>query len=471
MRPLKQSEIAGYAVGDLGINLNFQMIGFYLAYFYTDVFGLTPGHVTGLFLAARVWDAVNDPLMGFIADSTRSRWGRFRPYVFFGAIPLNLALLACFATPDLGETGKIVYAYVTYILHGMVFTAVGLPYSSLTAALTQDQQERAVISSYRMFFAVVVAMSIVSVGVRPMVGAFENEEVGFKAIAAGFAVVSTILLLIAARFSKERVPVPMERYGLKDLPAIVLKNRALLVLSLSMFLNTCVWVIPNAVALYYFKYYVDDVALFEIFFMFMLPANVLGALAAPRLSRRIGKRATFLTGSALVALFYTARFFVPPATVWLLIGVSMAGTFSQMLNSVMQWGMVPDTVEYGEYKTGRRSEGIPFAFFSFTQKLGMAIGGALATFALSQSGYVANQAQEASTMFTIRSLFTLAPAAASLLCLGALLLYELDGSTFERIKIELAQRRSAAAKSTPREATEPAWPALAQEPPPGSSPT
>ena len=165
MKALKQSNIFAYSLGDLGMNLNFQLIGFYLAYFYTDVFGISAVHVAGLFLAARVWDAFNDPIMGFIADHTKSKWGRFRPYLLFGAIPLNIALLVCFYTPDLSDTGKVIYAYVTYIIHGMCFTAVGLPYSSISAVMTQDQQERAVISSYRMFFAVVIALGVIGIGV------------------------------------------------------------------------------------------------------------------------------------------------------------------------------------------------------------------------------------------------------------------------------------------------------------------
>ena len=118
MKPLRKLDIFNYSIGDLGINLNFQLIAFFLAYFYTDVFGLSPAHMAGLFLAARVWDAVNDPLMGYLADHTRSRWGRFRPYLLFGALPLNVVMVACFYVPEWSGSAKIVYAYVTYILHG-----------------------------------------------------------------------------------------------------------------------------------------------------------------------------------------------------------------------------------------------------------------------------------------------------------------------------------------------------------------
>jgi sugar (glycoside-pentoside-hexuronide) transporter len=443
MRPLRQREIFGYAVGDLGINFSFQLIGFWLAYFYTDVFGISPAHVAGLFLVARIWDAVNDPIMGYIADHTRSRWGRFRPYLLFGAVPLNLVLLACFYTPEFSSTGRIVYAYVTYIMHGMLFTAVGLPYSSISAVMTQDQQERAVISTYRMFFAVIVAMSIVTIGVEPFVSLFASEQQGFFVLAALFGIASTGLLWFSFTQSKERVQAPRETYRIRDMAPILFKNDALLVLAIAMMLNTCVWVIGGAVTIYFFKYVVGDPTLVRTFFFFMLPANVLGVIAAPQLTKRIGKARTFIWGSAGVFLLYGLRHFVPASMLALLIAVSMVGSFSQMLCSITQWGMLPDTVEYGQYKTGLRSEGIPFAFFSFVQKLGMALGGALAAYVLDLTGYVANAAQSETALAGIRSLFNLLPAGCSLACLIALLFYRLDAKTFERIKGEIAARDGA----------------------------
>jgi len=440
LRPLKQREIFGYSIGDLGINLNFQMMGFYLAFFYTDVFGIPPGHVAGLFLAARVWDAVNDPLMGYIADRTESRWGRFKPYVLFGAPILNLALIACFFTPDLSMTWKIVYAYVTYIAHGMVFTAVGLPYSAISSVMTQDQQERAVISTYRMFFAVVVALSVIIL-VRPFAESyFKTPQTGYTVAMLAIAVVSTALLWFAYSQSKERVEVKREKYGLSKIVPIVFKNDALLVLALAMFLNTSVWVTINAVALYYFKYVYGDSALFEKFFFIMLPANILAVVATPFLTKRIGKLAAFKLGSVIVFVFYVLRHFLPTDPLFLFLSVSLIATFGQMICSITQWGMLPDTVEYGHWKTGIRSEGLPFAFFSFMQKLGLAVAGALAAFVLSQVGYVANKPQGPEVLTAIERLFNLAPAFYSLLCLGTLMFYKLDNKMFEKIQTELQAR-------------------------------
>ena len=440
MEPLTQKKIFGYAIGDLGINLNFQLIGFYLAFFYTDVFGLDPWHVGTLFLVARVWDAINDPLMGYLADHTNTKWGRFRPYLLFGALPLNLVLLACYFTPDWSPTAKLVYAYSTYILHGMLFTLVGLPYSSISAVLTQDQQERAVISTYRMFFAVIVALSIVSIGVKPFVALFSTEQQGFAAAAAIFAVVSTGLIWFAYRASEERVVVPRERYKVRAVGKVLFKNHALLILAVAMFLNTGVWVVSNAVAAYYFKYVMGDESFVATFFLFMLPANLLGVVLTPYLTKHYGKRAIFMLGSVIVALLYGARYFVPGGATFLLVAVSMVGSTGQMMCSITQWGMLPDTVEYGQWKTGVRSEGIPFAFFSFMQKLGMAVAGALAAYVLQWVGYAPNQEQGETAQVGIRSLFNLVPAGFSVLCLMALVFYRLDGKLYERILRELAER-------------------------------
>ena len=441
MNKLKKTEILNYSIGDLGINLNFQLIGFFLAYFYTDVFGISPAHVAGLFLVARIWDAVNDPLMGYLADHTRSRWGRFRPYLLFGAVPLNLAMLACFFVPELSTSAKVVYAYVTYIAHGMIFTSVSLPYSSICAVMTQDQQERSLIATFRMFFAVIVAMSIVNIGVRPFLKLFETEQAGFFALASLFSVVSTLLLWFAFLKSKERVDAPHEKYHLKDVLPIIFKNDALLILALAMFLNTAVWVTGSTVGLYYFKYILGNADFYSLFFFYMLPANIIAVVLTPILTKRFGKLKIFIIGSAVVSLTGVVRHFLPIDGIVLFVLISMIGSAGQMFCSITQWGMVPDTVEYGQWKSGVRSEGIPFAFFSFTQKAGMAVAGSLAAFVLSRAGYEANTDLVATAETAIRWLFNMIPAGFSLACLIALLFYKLDGSKFKQIMSELDERK------------------------------
>ena len=440
--PLKKRDIINYSIGDFGINLNFQLIGFFLAYFYTDVFGISPGHVAGLLLAARAWDAINDPVMGFIADKTRTKWGRFRPYVFFGAIPLNLMLVACFYVPDLSVELKVLYAYVTYILHGMVFTAVGLPYSSISAVMTQDQQERSLISTLRMFFAVIIAMSIVNIGTRPFITRFypESEADGFFALAVIYAIISSAVLIYVGIKSKERLDFEPERYRLTDIFKIIFSNKMLLILGSAMFFNTCIWVIANSVALYYFKYILGNTDLYSVFFWYMLPANVLGVISTPILTKIYGKRNVFILGSAIVVVANLVRHFLPGDEFATFTAISMLASMAMMFCSCCQWGMVPDTVEYGHWKSGIRSEGIPFAFFSFAFKAGMALGGSFSMIVLEKTGYIANTELNEASRTAVIWLYNIVPAVCSVACIIALIFYKLDGERFSQILTDLEAR-------------------------------
>ena len=315
----------------------------------------------------------------------------------------------------------------------MVFTAIALPYSSISAVMTQDQQERAVISTYRMFFAVVVALSLIAVGVRPFVELFESERQGFFAAAVILGIFSTLLLWASFLFSREQVQAPQERYRLRDIIPILLRNRELLILAAAMLLNTSVWVIGNAVALYYFKYILNDATLLSTFFLVMIPCNIAGVAITPWITRHIGKHKAFMIGSGIVALFSILRYFAPDSLLTVIFGLSMVASIGQMMCSITQWGMLPDCVEYGHYKTGFRSEGIPFAFFSFMQKAGMALAGSFAALVMSLTGYVANTELTPGAEQGIRMLFSIAPGLCSLLCLGVLFFYRLDGPYYNRI--------------------------------------
>ena len=459
MKPLKNREIFNFSIGDFGINLNFQLLGFFLAYFYTDVFGISAWHASFIFLIARGWDAINDPLMGYIADRFRNRWGTYKPFIYWGAIPLNLVLLACFSIPELSESMKVVYCYFTYIVHGMIFTAVGLSYSAVGTLVTQDQQERAKISTMRMFFAVVVVITIVGSYVTPYVNSnpivvefigkeivtfngpqFKDEAEGWFNVALIFGIISTAILFYSAYTSKERVQVPVQKYQIRDLSKIILGNDVLLVLSASMFLNTSIWVVQNAVSFYYFKYVAGIESLQTIFFQWMLPANIIGVILTPILTSRLGKKNVFILGSLIVFFVNIIRHFIPIPTAesyTLFVGLSMIGSSCMMFCSICQWGMVPDTIEYGQWKTGIRSEGIPLSFFSFMQKLAMSFAGFFALQVLAYTGYEANTELSASALSGIKWLYNIFPGLFSLACLIVLFYYKLSKERYDEILSEL----------------------------------
>jgi sugar (glycoside-pentoside-hexuronide) transporter len=444
MYKLKHREMFGYALGDLGINFNFQAIGFLLSFYYTDIFGISPAHVAGLLLVARIWDAANDPIMGYIADHTKSRWGQFRPYILFGAIPLNLILLACFFTPDISETGRVIYAYITYISHGMVFTMLGLPYSSLSAVMTQDQQERAVIASYRMFFACVIAQGVVTLGIPAMVSKFEldfqmTKQFAYFSAACVLALGSVSLLWTSFFSSKERVKIISEKYHFKDMFSMMIKNDALLSLSIAMLFNTGVWITGNAVSFYYFKYILGNEEFSSQFFTVIVISNLIGILITPVMTKKFGKRNVFILGSIIVAITGTVRYFLTPEQLIMILIISAIFAIAQMFCSVTQWGMLPDTVEYGHWKTGKRSEGIPFAVFSFMQKAAMALAGSMAALVMAKTGYVANTELVESAAEGIRWLFNLVPAFYSILCLAALYFYKINRPLYDKIIRELQE--------------------------------
>ena len=462
MKPLNKKEIFNFSIGDFGINLNFQLLGFFLAYFYTDVFGISAWHASFIFLIARAWDAINDPLMGYIADRTRNKWGTYKPYILWGAIPLNLVLIACFSMPELSDSARVAYCYFTYIVHGMVFTAVGLSYSAIGTLVTQDQQERAKISTMRMFFAVVVVITIVGSYVTPFVNSqpiiiefigielltlngpqFKDEAEGWFYIAVIFGIISTLILYYAALNSEERVDEPVQKYNLNELPKIIFGNDVLLVLSASMFFNTAIWVIQNAVSFYYFKYVVGIESLQTVFFQWMLPANIIGVILTPILTGKLGKKNVFIIGSIIVFAVNTLRHFIPIPTseaYTMFIALSMIGSSCMMFCSICQWGMVPDTIEYGHWKTGIRSEGIPLSFFSFMQKLAMSFAGFFALQVLAYTGYEANTELGQSALNGIKWLYNIIPGLFSLACFVTLLYYKLGVREYNNVLSDLRNK-------------------------------
>jgi len=460
--PLKKRDILNFSLGDLGINLNFQLLSFWLMYFYTDVFGINVLHVGGILLVSRLWDAINDPMMGFIADRTRNKIGTYKPFIYWGAIPLNLILIACFSMPELSDTMKVVYCYFAYIMHGMIFTAVGTSYSAMGTIVTQDQQERAKISTMRMFFAVVVVITIVGSYVRPFVmgepiilefigkelltlqgPSFKDEAQGWFYTSVIFGIISTVILFYTALTTKERVSEPVKKYELKDLKNIIFKNDALMILSVSMFLNTAIWVIQNAVSGYYFKYVVGTESLLTVFFQWMLPANIIGVVLTPILTAKFGKKNIFILGSLIVFFANFGRHFIPIPTTevyTLFIGLSMVGSASMMFCSICQWGMVPDTIEYGHWKTGIRAEGLPLTFFTFMQKAAMAFGAGVASLVLWLTGFVANTELSESALSGIKLLYNIFPGLFSLSCLIALLYYKLGKEKYDQVLADLNVR-------------------------------
>jgi len=427
---------AGYAVGDFGINLYFISVMTYLLYFYTDVMGLSAVAAGGVFAVARFVDAVTDPLMGAIAERTRSRWGRMRPYLLFGAIPLGLISILTFTVPDVGEGGKLAWAYTTYILFGLIYTVVTIPYATLTASLTDEYQARTQLSTYRIGCAFAGGF-LVSVGTMPFVSLFEDEAFGFQMLMVGFAVVATLLLWVSFQSTAEVVQPKKEQIALKDSLRAITFNRPLLVVIGIFSCGMLSFTVRQTTTAYFFIYNVGDPGLIAWFFGITLGCMLVGIWLVPGLSERFGKAGAtrlgaYLTIVACLGFYFTPYDAIVPLFVWGCL-IALGGTPV----AVLGWAMIPDTVEYAELKHGVRADGAIYATASFFQKLAKTIGGAGVAFILGLAGYVANQPQTPQALDAIHAVLTLVPVAIMVVLIVLTRIYSLDERRHAEIVAQL----------------------------------
>jgi sugar (glycoside-pentoside-hexuronide) transporter len=441
---LSRREMLGYAIGDTGINFYFMASLTFALYFYTDVFGIAPGVAASVLLVARVVDAVTDPMMGRIADHTRTRWGKLRPWLLFGPIPLGLVTIAMFSTPDLSETGKIVWAYATYIGFSIAYTVVTIPYSALTATLTDDHGTRTSLSTVRMLCAMTGGMLIATL-LPTLSGMFESPQLGFPLVMAGFGVVGTALIWTSFAVTRERVGVDAPPPSLHQSLTALTHNGPLIAAIVMFTLGMFAFTIRQTVAPYYFKYNLGREDLIGVFFAATMPATLVGLLGVPWLARRFDKAGGMAIGAAVSLLAAVGLYACPYDRLDLIFGFSILGALGGAPIAVLGWAMIPDTVEYAQWKTGARADGTVYSMASFFQKLGKALGGAGAGVALGVAGFVANQEQSAEALWGIVALLTLAPAAILVVVLAATFFYRLDAHTHGRIVEELGARAETAA--------------------------
>ncbi len=437
---LTPGQRVGYAVGDLGINLYFISAGTYLLYFYTDVFGISAAVAASVLLVARVVDAVTDPLMGMIAERTHSRWGRLRPYVLFGAVPLGVSSVFMFSTPDLSEAGKIWWAYTTYILFGILYTVVGIPYSALTSSLTSNHHERTLLSTIRMAFAFSGGY-VISVGTLPLVGMFETAQTGFQIVMIGFSIVATGLLWLTFASTRERVQPPAtQKLSLADSLAAVFRNPPLLVVIVLFTGGMLSFTIRQTVTVYFLKYNVGRADLVPYFFGITMPVMIVGLLAVPKLAARFGKAGGIMVGAVVTIVGCIGLYLTPYDSIVGIFFFSCVMALGGTPIAVLGWAMVPDTVEYAQWKLGFRADGAIFSFASFFQKLAKAVGGAGVAAALAAAGYVANVEQTEASMNAIHLMMTMAPAAVMVLMILVASFYRLDEDTHSEIVAEIEAR-------------------------------
>ena len=429
-----------YAVGDFGVNLYFMSAMTYLLFFYTDVFGLSAEVAAWVFLVARVVDALTDPLMGYIADRTRSRWGKLRPYLLFGPLPLGLIAVATFTVPGFDDAGKAAWAYVTYVLFGALYTVVTIPYAALTALITDDHHERTRLSTLRMACAFAGGFAV-SVGMLPLVGALGGGEAGWQRAMTLFALVATALMLATFRGAREGAAVALSpRVSWREGARATFANPPLAAVMCIFVLGMLAFTFRQTAAAYYFKYNMEREDLLSLYFSLTLGVMFVGLAAIPKLSARLGKAGAVRVGAVVAMLGGAGFYLTPPDSAALVFFWGAITALGGAPVAVLGWAMIPDTVEYAQWKTGIRADGLVFATASFFQKLAKALGGWAVAALLAWFGYVANQPQTEAYLHGILALMSICPLLANAALLGVSFLYRLDGATHEKIVAELKAR-------------------------------
>jgi GPH family glycoside/pentoside/hexuronide:cation symporter len=438
-------EKLSYGLGDTASNLYFQAFNLFLFYYYTDVFGLSAAAVGTLMLVTRVLDAALDPLMGIAADRTTSRWGKFRPYILWGALPFGVLGYVMFANPALGPGGKLVYAYVTYSLMWVAYTAINIPYSALMGVMSPSSADRTSLATYRFVCAFGGGFAIQGLTL-PLTQALGHGNVaeGFSKTMAIFAVVSVALFLNTFANTRERVVPPAGqsasvRADLRSLGA----NGPWLILFFAAFSNLVNVAIRNGSLIYYFKYVVGDESRFTLFSTSGTVAFIIGALSTKLFLRLIARRHLMIGLTVTNALSLAAFYFVEPRNFTALFWLNIVSSFLAGPTPALVWSMYADTADYGEWQSGRRCTALVFAAVVFAQKIGLAVGSAMLGWLLSYSGFVANAVQNADTVRAISLMFSLIPAGFALLSGASLVFYRLDEPKMKAIELELGARKAA----------------------------
>ena len=382
----------GYAFGDFGCATFFAFVSSYLMVFYTDVLGISAAAVGTLFIVARFWDAINDPIMGVLLDKAEAtRHGKFRPYVVrFGVPMVIVGILAFTAIPGLPDNMKLPYAYVTYILYGMLYTAVNIPYGSLASVMTNDSDERTALSTFRnlgSMLANVLVMILVPKIIFNAQGEVTAE--GFITCAVILAIISTISFFFNFRLTRERIvhKVNNNKKSIGQTIALLFKNRAFIGVAIASFLMLGGSLALNSLNVYIFKDYFKAPGLTAFGGMIGMLASIIVIPFAGAIVRKLGKKESAILGSAFAACMYTVMLFIPNLSVMLFLVLSfLAGLGSGLVNTII-WALVSDVIDYQEYTTGERNEGTVYSSYSLARKLGQVISGGMGGFALSLLGY------------------------------------------------------------------------------------
>lgn len=435
-----------YGMGDVGCNFSWMFVGNFLMIFYTDVFGISMSAVATLMLISRFWDAINDPIIGALTDKTHTRWGRFRPWLLFGAPITALVLILTFwAHPEWSQTAKIIYMAVTYCILVLGYTCVNLPYGTLCGAMTQDIDERAKLNTSRSVSAM-MAIGVINIVTVPLISWFGagDTKYGYLAVAVLYGIIFAACHLFCFRKTREVVEIPVgQKLPLKVQLCAMMKNKPYLLALLGQLLFGFIHYGRNADMLYYFTYVEGSATLFSFYSMAIIVPSIIGAACFPMVFKKTGNKGlaaaffAFLTGVTMIALY----FFSPNGSaIMFYLFSALSWFFFSGFNTAI-YAIIPDCVEYGEWKTGIRNDGFQYAFISLGNKIGMALGTSLLAIALGSAGYVSNAVQNPEVLSIIHHAFSTIPGVLWIITAGCLCLYRLNKKQYNQIMTELENKK------------------------------
>ena len=452
---LSWAERMGYGLGDAGFNFYWAIIGSYLAFFYTDVFGISAAAVATMVTVTKVVDAFTDPAMGALADRTRTRWGQFRPYLAGGAVPLMASGILALTTPNFDDQGKLVWAYATYGVLMLMYTVVNIPYSSLSGVLTALPTERTLLNSSRFFFAYLTSVIVGSATpeVVKWLGSGELfDPVGWRRTMTVYAGAATVLLMVTAFTTQERIKSETSDTGTAwlDLRSLFDCRPWLILFAVAMvFMVTMT--LRGASAPYYFRYFVERTDLLGTYVGVQFGGLMTGAILSGYVARFVDKRRLLIGALLIAGLLSVALTFVPkpsvevgpPLAIFEIFGLNLLISIALGFKAPITWAMYADVADYNEWRTGRRATAMTFSATTFSQKLGSAGGSAILLTVLSALGYSAGEMQSGASVAGIVYMQSLVPGLLAMVTAAILYGYALDAAVLQRIQQALSTRGEA----------------------------
>ncbi|MFJ7976696.1 glycoside-pentoside-hexuronide (GPH):cation symporter [Peribacillus sp. JNUCC 23] len=444
-KKLSLKEKMSYGFGDVGNGLMFDMGQIYLLKFYTDILGISSYWAGLVFLISKIFDAFADASVGAFVDSRTniSKRGKFRPFILWGSIPLAILTVVSFIAPDFSDSGKVVWAFGTYMAFGLAYSIVNIPYGSLSAAMTQDPIDRASLGSFRAIGSQ-MALLIAGVSVIPIVLQFSDHKTGYLVAVSIMALFGVVFHFICYRNTKEKI-VRQQRKEKIPLPVLfksLLSNKPLIVLCLVSLFMIAGSNLRTAVQLYYLEYNLNNPSLMAILTFLSIGLAIVGSMFIPALVKRIGKKKTFALGLVIGITADIVNFVLPTDTTTFLIAFSI-GSFGLAFAMGLPWVMVADAVDYHEWNSGERTEGVVYSSYSFFRKLAQALAGFIPGVALGVIAYVPNVQQTSETLLGLKGLMFMVPASLNIIALVILVLfYKLTDAMYSKIVEELKERNS-----------------------------